>query len=383
MRVQQWIFTVILCGFLSACETKKQAVPPSLPTIEDVRIGTSDNTYIDHEFWPESAKMAWMDGQLNLWLCDIDTTSGKLLPADGKGTQLGRGAPFALAINSVDWGFSQRGAAVYAVRPDASGLFQIWRTYVNQVPIQQTQLTFGNLANYGMLPSLKPDAPQVAITYGKGQQPTQLANPAGAYWRYENDPASETAIPLDAIGTSGPRWIPGESAFVTTKRYNAVTQLARYDIGTRQTTQLTFDAGEKSDAFFFNAPEYNNEKLLLCLIDKSRFGIYRNQSGSWTKINEVKVGINAPVVTLVSPEPFSFKGKSYFFVVCYLGPAFTSNSEIWVCSIDGTVNQRVSDNTPLKRHDPEIFTTATNAFISYYTNFVAPNELHVCRLILN
>ena len=350
--------------------------------IDDKRIGAPGTAYIDNEYWQDGKKMAWMDGSLNLWLCDVEVSSGKLIPEDGKGIQIGKGAPFALAINSVDWGFSKKGAAVYAVRPDNNGLFQIWRTYVNQFPVKQEQITFGDLASYGMLPSLNSDASQVALTFGRGEQPKRLGKPSKALWRYEDDAASEREIPLEDIGTSGPRWIPDEMAFVTTKNYKGVVKLARYDVLTGETKKLTFDSGNKSDAFFFKAPEYNNELTLLALIDKSRFGVFRNIEGVWKKIREIRVGIDAPNVTLVSPEPFTFKGKSYFFVVCYLGQAFVSNSEIWVLSIDGTVNQPVSSDSPNTRHDPEVITTENDAFISYYTGFTAPSELHICRLIL-
>jgi hypothetical protein len=116
--------------------------------IDDKRIGAPGTAYIDNEYWQDGKKMAWMDGSLNLWLCDVEVSSGKLIPEDGKGIQIGKGAPFALAINSVDWGFSKKGAAVYAVRPDNNGLFQIWRTYVNQFPVKQEQITFDSIYGF-------------------------------------------------------------------------------------------------------------------------------------------------------------------------------------------------------------------------------------------
>ena len=110
------LLLVVLALVLSSCATERRAPTPALSEklapaapapnivggksweVDDKRIGAQGTAYIDNEYWQDGKKMAWMDGSLNLWLCDVEVSSGKLIPEDGKGIQIGKGAPFALAI---------------------------------------------------------------------------------------------------------------------------------------------------------------------------------------------------------------------------------------------------------------------------------------------
>jgi len=359
---------------------------PEKQTINDKEIGSSTLSYVDNEYDLYENRMAWMDSQFNIWLCHVNPDSGELIPDDGRESLIGKGAPFALAVNSLDWEYSKQGSAVYSVTKDSNLIFQIFRTYVDKKPFQQEQITSGTLANYGMIPSLNKNDVMSSLIFGQGKQPVKLAKPLRAMWMYENNFSDAKEIIMDNIGSSGARWIPKEHSLSTTVKIENTLQIAKFDLDCNKLIQLTFDKDNKSDPFFFEAPEYSGENLFMCLTNNDSFSIYRSINGQYQKINQIKVNAKSPyneTISYISPEPFSFQGKSYFFVVCYFGPKFISNSEIWVCSIDGNINQRVSDNTPLPRHDPEAFVTKEKCFISYYTNFLKDSRLHICELILD
>ena len=78
-------------------------------------------------------------------------------------------------------------------------------------------------------------------------------------WREIDDPSTEEAIPLAQNGQRSVRWVEGERALIYVAPVNGLNQVHRYDVDSKQLTQLTFDDGAKdlkSVPWMWRAPEF-------------------------------------------------------------------------------------------------------------------------------
>jgi hypothetical protein len=355
------------------------AAPPLVLTAREVPIGGDNLAYKDPEFWIEGRKVAWQDGDDQIWLADIDPRSGEWIPADGRGKLLGRAANIESdqstgrpgSWNGPEWGFSQQGPAVYFTMIDGNGVNQQARYRLNTGLTEQ--ITFGgNRGRSGTLPSKDAGDPFTRIMYFIGRFGTGQGGEA--HWQWENDNSTEANLPATDWAFSGPQWIPGQPAIVTNQRDAAgVQQVARFETRAGNTATpeiLTTDPRDKVDTYFFKAPEYGGELAFITLLDKQDIGVYRQIGGKWTLQRTLQVPVIPPPgsrLTVFSAEPFSFGGRSYFSFAITFGTAYQNPSWIYVMSIDGTYVEQVSDASNVARIDPEYFYTDEQVFIYYYT----------------
>jgi hypothetical protein len=151
-----------------------------------------------------------------------------------------------------------------------------------------------------------------------------------------------------------------------------VWQAFRYDLDTRALEQLTFDGGKKSLVWMWRAPEFGGDFVLMALTNSREIRIYRNLLNAqgllqWTVIHKVSGPRGSSIQSL---EPFTYKGRSYFFMDMELPPN-DFPSEIWFGNIDSSrpIWRRINDNTVLNvRTDPEYFITDIGPVI-YYLRF--------------
>jgi hypothetical protein len=358
--------------------------PPQVLSV-DLRVGSPDVDYIDPEFWPEQNLMAWQDPENNIWLCRVDPALGTLLPADGRGQKLGVAAsmigtkvlPFRMVVTGPEWGVSQRGLGVYFF-----SIAENYRLVVTRVSVPQgvsevlTPLDERNLL--GVFPSTDADDPQSRLIYAQASDDFTLPR----IWQEETDASTAEPFPNAAIGSNGPRWIPRARALVTNVvDADGVTQIARYDIDSRTTTNLTDGPGKKTDGCFFNAPEFDHESMFLCSIDFEAIGIYRQLDGQWTRIRTVTpppLAATSPPLHVSSIEPAVYRGKSYIVYRC----GGTGQSAACVASLDGKLNAVVS--TPTTRHivDTEAVVLGDALFVYYTIIDANPVELHACRVLI-
>jgi hypothetical protein len=97
-------------------------------------------------------------------------------------------------------------------------------------------------------------------------------------------------------------------------------------------------------------------------------------SSAWTAFQTIAVPSGAPAY-IYKPTPFVYNNKSYFFME-RLGESnpedFTYPTQIWVASLDGTINQQVSNPSLSEvRNDPKWYATAQGVFIYYNVYTVA------------
>lgn len=353
---------------------------PRLLSVDHV-VGSPDIDYVDPEFWSPEKLMVWQDRDNNVWLCQLDSETGDLMPADGRGQKLGTAAPMigkktseeTRSLNSGEWGMSQRGLAVYFVTLADNGHYNAVRVSVPD-GAQETLTLPEQDVFVGVLPSVNADDRQVRVMY---EIPS--GDPLVSYWQEETNPSTARIFPNAYIGSTGPRWILGERAICTNvKDEDGVKQIARYDIDTDVTTILTHGPGEKTDGFFFAAPEFDNEPMFVCLIDGLSVGVYRQVEGTWIQWNNITPPrAAAPDVELAvrSDEPFTYRGRSYVTYVYEGG----DQSAVCVAAVDGSVNAVINTPSSLRKIDPEWAILDDKLWIYYWTNETEHAQLHAVR----
>ncbi|HEY9726875.1 MAG TPA: hypothetical protein V6D50_10550 [Chroococcales cyanobacterium] len=341
--------------------------------VNDQVVSDPDGSLIDQEFSPVGFLITWQDNDNQLWIANVDRISGDFIPRSGKGKLVDTGlAPLQLTRNGPEWAYSKEGWQI------------VYTKLVNNRPVLsraqwtgsgwETNRLYNGRDRAAPNGSKNPRDNAPCIIYRKIK-----GNILQVAWRESDKPASELVL-SNAVPLPLGRWVAGEKAIVTAIDVGGKLQCAKYDIDTGRMTQLTFDAGQKTDVFMWRAPEFNNEKVFFCLSDRTSLQIYRKIQGTWTKINTIQ----SPSPTqpyLSSPEPFVYKGKSYIALMTKDSlNSLGGTADIWIVSIDPNVPfyRQVSASTPMNRKDPESFITSKGAFV-YYTELTSSNRAIVHR----
>ncbi len=356
--------------------------PSPSPTIaaNDFRIGSSSIAYLDNEFWSDGNKMVWLEfveppplSGFDVYITDLDPNTGQMIPPDGRG-QLVDQALFL--TNGPEWGISAQGAAIYYTALDNAFIPQVFQANAtNPVPTQLTSTAVGKALSTA---STTPTFPETLLIFFQftGLFDTDVIIQSGL--------TPINILPFTSVGSSGPRWIPNERSLLSRARSSGTQQVVRFDLDTEAVTFLTTDSGDKGDAFIIAAPEFEADPILLTVVDVTSLGLYRQDGDQWTRFNTINLPFNgnpANVDTtfLFGPTLFSFKGKSYVAVaatqdnICTtitcdsISPNQVTHSEIWLTSIDGTIQFEISEDSVQSRVDPEVYVTDSQLYVSYYT----------------
>jgi len=208
-------------------------------------------------------------------------------------------------------------------------------------------------------------------------------------WSVANDPLSDIPVPYGANSSSGARFIDSEQALLTNDTANGYTQIFRYDLGTSNLTQLTFDAGDKIDVFIWNAPDYGNLQLLYCTVDDTILPLYEKAGDIFNFVYDIQIP-DTSYHYYFSAEPFVFQNNSYLFLCAASEkfiPGLKNNSkpaDVWIVALNATQPyfRKVSDSRIALRLDPEVFDTPSEAYIYYYEYYengnVHPVAMHKC-----
>lgn len=379
-------------------------LPPTLSSIGETRIGDTSGatSYFGQEYLndaivigglqnvitpsgePVTPQVAWGDQDNNLWLADVDPSTGRFIPEDGRGRFLGEAGPVLRTQNVSDWALSQEGPSVHFTGYDENGVFQMYRTFIEEGSPIREQITFGARPRYAAFPSRDPQDPVARILYLKALNMDTTYTVFGEFWKYEDQPDNtEQQLPGPQVSdTDAPRWIPGEQAVATKVVLdNGEQQAARYDILSGETTVLTQTPGIKRETWFFNAPEYGGEQLFYTIVGNEVVEVQRQIEGEWTPIRRITIPKEGDEdIELLSPEPFAFQGRTYIMTSASSGNRYSDPSDMWVLSIDGAFKQRCNPEANIRRLAPEVFVSeaAGTVFLSYTTSFSPPNALYLC-----
>lgn len=359
---------------------------------EDIRLGSTNVSYLDPEFLPGGNQVAFQDGQGALWVGDVDPVTGWLSANDGRSLPVDSAlAPLTSSLNQLEWGTSTNVPAIFYTKPADAGRRQLFRARVENGLVVTSQLTASlAIEHFAVRATQEPTNGSVRLLFNAGNAAVSVP-----VWSDELTPMTTNALPLPAPGLDNGSWLPGGTSLVFVGRSPLLgtTQLARLDVVTGQATVLTDDAGEKSEPCGFLAPELNGELLYAAVVDQDRVAIYRdvhNPGGLLRRIATLRLPAGAPTAHLHSLRPLvggrGFNGVSYFtcaaqrnddplnpgFGAIYLLGLGPDTNNLIVRRLDeGSLDDRLAD-----RRDPKTFVGEREVFC-YFSLFDGANNVQL------
>jgi len=121
----------------------------------------------------------------------------------------------------------------------------------------------------------------------------------------------------------------------------------------------------------WNDPETNSRMFMYRTNGHKTLKVFQeNWDGNWYLYHSFTSPLSDPYVYITSPEPFTFKGKSYVSFMAAESPMGLTQmpAQIWIASVNPyeALMRRVSDSAVGIRVDPEPVVFNDSAFI-YYT----------------
>jgi CubicO group peptidase (beta-lactamase class C family) len=322
-------------------------------------LGSPGRNYIDPEIHSAERKITFQDEAGRIWLASLDGTSGALVP--GAEIALDTGAvPVIQTMNGPEFGWDASGWAVFYTK--TNGAFpSLWRATWDGSTSSALPLTSGS-RRQSVLATKDTNAASIGLLYVQGTlQSGQMA------WLDEDHPSVET--PFGAVD-DGVRWIDG------TRKIAAIPQTGTnagkvmiYDAPGNSFQTVASDAGVKTYAYGWFAPEAGGRLRVLALVDAQAVAVYEQAAdSSWSRVATLSAPGRGAGWVYGSPEPFVAAGRSYVSLVIGQNPGDGSKpyyNEIWVLGMDGTA-VRCDDGRPnIRRTDPEWFLGDEQVFIIY------------------
>lgn len=337
---------------------------------------------IDAEFSQSRAQITWCDVEGNLWLGDVDPDTGMFSPFNGKAELVDpdamRVGDLAVTFNGPEWVPTDSGdVLVYTKFVPGWPHLQIAGRLAVAEPDENDQWSVRVLDGpTGLSPRLSPYGsedesdpfPRVTYTDHQGVH----------FWREIDDASTEAPIPMPN-SVKSVRFVQGDRAVVyTMPAENGQSQVFLYGLDTMELEQITFDDGEKdvqTVPWIWQAPEFDNDFVLMTTVDNAEVRIYREIGDNWNLIYTLNL---PPDSKIASPEPFVHNGRSYFFTAMTVEPNNFPDS-IWLGTIDPdeALFERISDDRVLRaRSDPELFITSQGPYVYYnrYNQNVNPDK---------
>jgi hypothetical protein len=331
---------------------------PTPDTVEKLVImSPPGEAYPDPEILQEEALMTFQTGDSEIWLAYLDPDTGTFVSETGKDILIDTGgAPLGVTHNGPEFGLNASGWSIYYAKGNATHS-QVWRAVLCGGIFQSTQLTSGLVHNNQLATknALSPDPIKVmcVVTDPPGQD---------IVWFSTSNPSDQTYITAHDQQNIPVRWAQGDK-YICAR--TPAGQLYLIDTTNSATSNVSNDAGNKTDPNGWFAPEYAGEMLIAAVLDHEAIAVYKdNGDVFWERIITIEIPEESLLDTVASPEPFVFNGKSYLSLT--VKDNGESVSEIWIMGIDGTYKENCGDGTPLRRMDPEVFIGSSHVFVYYY-----------------
>ena len=212
------------------------------------------------------------------------------------------------------------------------------------------------------------------------------------FWRKMSQPGVENVMPIsDMTEGNARRWVPGTRKLTfqgsprdpsasdrpSPQAQKKADQIFTYDTDTGELEQLTNDPEGYVGGFMWNAPEFDNELLLMTTPSgRQSIKVFRKVAGSdgiprWKVIKTVTTDPALGLPFFFSPEPMVHNGRSY--LVFQLSPdyKFYDKTVPTHIGISGILPRRndlevlTAGGPPRLRLDPEYFITAKGPLIYY------------------
>jgi hypothetical protein len=153
-------------------------------------------------------------------------------------------------------------------------------------------------------------------------------------------------------------WVPGTKwiTYVRAIGSPASPQLVYLDTETGAVHPVSDEPGDKFDAWGFRAPEFGDEVLMICVIDRRQIAIYRDLAKNgkpWTRIATLALPADAPHTHIYSVEPIvpetGVNGTSWFSLNALAGGTGRHLGATGRTSKDGSIWVLSFGNDPAKR----------------------------------
>jgi pimeloyl-ACP methyl ester carboxylesterase len=328
-------------------------------TVKAARMGNTQNSYIDPEFYSGASLITFADEKRKAWLGTLNPHTGDFTSQHGRDILIDDNlTPLQISFNAPEFGISENGWSLYYTK-DYDGIPQIWRAKVNGGSVTKAAITTDDVTRLSVLASKDPTMSSTHLLYAYNGFALQNGKIA---WLDESNPqTSETVVaPIDR----GVRWVTGTASFV----FVEAGQVILYDTKTGIVKTVTNSAGMKSYAYGWIAPE-TNQMMILTIVDNSRLEIYAD-SGSeyWNLVSTLIIPAASAYSFVSSPETFTAGGKSYITLVVKESTNYAL-AEVWVWGIQNDADRfmlQCNDGQgEVIRSDPESLIGANEVFLYY------------------
>jgi len=362
-------------------------------------VGEVNGSYIDPEFSESASQVVFQDMQNRVWVGDLNPETGLFKTATGRDYLMDENITLIFdrppqgrkfSTNGPEWTRDEKGHCVVYTKVDQEGVMQQWMARLVNGKSAVTQMTHNKFDCYGNMPSRFQDSkpPRIAYTY---DWPIWKAKAA---WIFFDKPAEPHQLEgFDYRQMS--MWSAVSPDFLFVKRTPGAPhgQIARANADTGKVTVLTNDEGQKDDPGLFVSPEFGGEILLVCNVDNSALGIYRDlksPDGFWTRIATLKLPDDAPHKFISSPETIASAtgvgGVSYFSLLAREGKDRNTPGSIWVLGLGKDeknrfvrrVDHAAGTSTPTVVLEPEPFVGKNEVYV-YYNFFDRASGQHGVR----
>jgi hypothetical protein len=355
-----WRFLMTLEGYEPSEEVSSSVFQPK----EAVRMGFSEGSYIDPEFYSSKNLAAFTDEKGQIWLAMLDPVTGTFISSDGKDILVDEEVtPLRISFNGPEFGVDRHGWALVYTK-NIKNTPQIWKATIEHEAVRKTPVTTDSVSRLSVLASKSVSSETIRLLYSSGG----VSRADGRItWLDEDDPdATETVVDITDVGV---RWIDTTRAFTFSRMSGPEKgQIALYDTETAMATTITNTQGTKSYSYGWIAPECD-EILVMVVVDNARIEVYKDNGGTyWDCVSTLRIPEESQYNIIGSPEPFIAGKKSYISLVIKESEGY-SPAEVWVWGIeegDNHVALRCSDGQgDVIRSDPESFIGQQKVFIYY------------------
>ena len=133
-------------------------------------------------------------------------------------------------------------------------------------------------------------------------------------WADETAPDAVHDFPQFNGAAAAPSWIEGTEDFVYAMFVApGKSEIARFNTATGTATVLTSHPGAKYNVHAFKVPELNGELLVGCVMDRTRFTVFRSDGTRYVPWADL-VPPDPEHPYMISPEIFQAGGMTYFAV---------------------------------------------------------------------
>ena len=340
--------------------------------VPDDQLASSESADIpDPEFNSRLNRMVWQDREGNLWLANLDPTTGEIIPADGKALLLStKLAPISTTCNGPEWVYgSIIPTVVYSLAP------------TNVSPISVAVSTYSGRWNE-TLESLAAWRPMGSSLHSNNRRILFAKyNPAGNLiaWKKVRDDVEQSI----QLSTTFARWTQdGGDFFIALHSIEETQQVVAIHATDGSFVAITLDSGKKTNAIAWKAPEYPEDWTVAVLTELNTVAIYSffNQK----RIHEFI--IPTAKATLLSLEVFVHAGNSYLVTSAIdgtepgpCGAMPLGTSEIWIAGINPNAPFFRRVDSPARstlKTEPEIYTGGPEILI-YFNELI--NDRYTVR----